>query len=281
MATDKDGNQAIDKDGNQVTQPPLSSLWSELSEHLIASFWEVDREGKRVDENVTVKAPILDGGSLDITLNWQSPFESAGIESMATGLFAMLQSGAFQPFIDAVKNEKGKLANYVDRAKLESASQSASNGLKQFEGRTGITKLNSTQIFSGMPPVKFQITILFRAWRDPVKEVEEPFNQLMKWALPKKLAVNGTLGSAFINYVNSDVSLVDALLPSVSPVMLAIKYKGRIMQPMVIESIGMPITSPIDKNGKFVELAIPLSMATLTAIDRDDWVNYSKPQQSK
>lgn len=255
-----------DKDGNTA---PLSSLWGELSEHLIASFWEVDRAGKRLDENVTVKAPILDGGNLDITLNWQSPFESAGIESSAPTLVALLQSGSLQPVVDAL-SAKGGTINKI-----------ASDTFKEFENRTGITKLNSTQIFSGMPPVKIQITVLFRAWRDPANEVENPFNQLMAWALPKKLEKDSTLLSRAVELAQNKRSLLDTLLPSVSPVMIAMQYKGRIISPLVIESIGMPITSPINKNGKFIELSVPLSLTTLTAIDREDWANYGKPQGKK
>jgi hypothetical protein len=46
--------------------------------------------------------------------------------------------------------------------------------LRNAAGRTGITKLNSTQIFSGMPPVKFSFTAHFRALTDPQSEVRDP-----------------------------------------------------------------------------------------------------------
>ena len=60
-------------------------------------------------------------------------------------------------------------------------------------------------------------------------------------------------------------------MPSKSPTRIAMKYKGRIYSPLVIESIGQPMTSPIDKNGRYVELAIPMTLCTLTALDRNDW----------
>ena len=63
----------------------------------------------------------------------------------------------------------------MGKAKDGGAVQQKSNDLlKQFEGRTGITKLNSTQVFTGMPPVKIQVTALLRAWRDSASEVEAP-----------------------------------------------------------------------------------------------------------
>jgi hypothetical protein len=49
------------------------------------------------------------------------------------------------------------------------------------------------------------------------------------------------------------------------------QYKGRTFSPLVIESIGMPLSSPVDASGRFVELAVPLTLCTLTALDRQDW----------
>lgn len=243
----------------------LSSLWDGLNENLIASFWEVDRKGNRVQgSDVTVKAPLLEG-NLEATLNWQSPFEQSGPETKAPTLLAMLQSGTIQPFIDAVASHVGG-----------NAQQQSAEFLKKFEGKTGITKLNSVQVFNGMPPVKMPVTALFRAWRDPVSEVEEPLNQLMKWAMPIHLEQDSSILSRGSEAAQGEKSGIDALLPSQAPTLIAMKYKGRTFAPLCIESIGMPITSPIDASGKFVELSIPMTLATLTAIDRDDWLNFSR-----
>jgi hypothetical protein len=46
----------------------------------------------------------------------------------------------------------------------------------------------------------------------------------------------------------------------------------------VIESIGVPLSSPIDANGNFVELSLPMTIATLASIDKTDWANFSKVQ---
>lgn len=250
----------------QPVQQAFSSLWDGLSPHLIATFYEVDKGGKRPKdtENISVKAPIIEG-NLDIALNWQSPFESAGAESKAPMLFAMLQSGALQPVVDALGG-KGLLS--------DNAQKVTTDIVKRFEGRTGITKLNSTQIFSGTAGAKIQITLLFRAWRNAVDEVETPFNQLMAWALPKKLAESSSILSRAIS-ANGMADMVDVLLPSESPVMIAMQYKNRTFSPLVIESIGYPITSPIDSGGHYVELSVPLTLATLTAIGRDDWKKYA------
>ena len=45
-------------------------------------------------------APLTDA-SMDVVLNWQSPFEQAGPESRAPSIMAMLQSGEIQPVLSA------------------------------------------------------------------------------------------------------------------------------------------------------------------------------------
>lgn len=245
----------------------LSSLWDGLSPHLIASFFEVAKIGddawgrtSKTDPK-TVLAPLTDA-NMEIALNWQSPFEQAGPESKAPALMAMLQSGALQPIVDSVMGKQKEQGG---------AQQKSNDFLSQFEGRTGITKLNSTQVFNGMPPVKIQVTALFRAWRDSMKEVEEPFNKLMEWALPIELSKDGSVLARAVETAKGDMGYVEAMMPSKSPTRIAMKYKGRIYSPLVIESIGQPMTSPIDKNGRYVELAIPMTLCTLTALDRNDW----------
>ncbi len=260
------------------SQPPslegqsLSSLWDGLSPHLIASFYEIKKSEDGVwsrmnADPVTVLAPLSEA-SMEISLNWQSPFEHAGPESRAPTLLAMLQSGALMPLIDAFL--KGD-----DASSMASQAQQRSNEfVRQFEGRTGITKLNSTQVFNGMPPVKFQITALFRAWSDPYAEVEAPFNKLMEWALPVKLSPDGSVLARSAQAAKGNTGFIDALVPSIAPTMVAMKYKNRTYSPLVIEAISDPIASPVDRNGRYVERAVTMTLATLTAIDRDDWVKY-------
>jgi hypothetical protein len=245
----------------------LTSLWDGLSPHLIATFYEVARIGDngwgRVQgktDSVVVMAPLTEA-NMEIALNWQSPFEQAGPESKAPTLLAMLQSGALQPIVDSV----------MGKPKEGGAQQKSNEFLSQFEGRTGITKLNSTQVFNGMPPVKIQVTALLRAWRDTAGEVEAPFNKLMEWALPIELSQDGSVLARAAETAKGEMGYVEALMPSKSPTRIAMKYKGRIYSPLVIESIGMPMSSPVDKSGRYVELAVPMTLCTLTAIDRKDW----------
>lgn len=249
-----------------MQQSVLSSEWTGLSPFLLATFYEVrkQQDGKwgytsECDQQV-VKAPLTEA-SMEIALNWQSPFEQAGAESKAPALMAMLQSGALQPLINAITNKQAAAG----------AQKKANDFLSRFEGRTGITKLNSTQVFTGMPPVKIQVTALFRAWKDPTTEVEEPVDKLMAWALPVKLSDDGSILARAVETAKGDMAAIDAVMPSSTPIKIAMQYKGRTFSPLVIESIAMPLGSPINRTGKFVELAVPMTLCTLTALDRDDW----------
>lgn len=237
----------------------LTSDWGSgsdgLNKHLIASFVELKREGNGWKRNgdVIVQAPFTEA-SMEVALSWNSPFEGSGADKGIPTVSAMLQSGEFAPLL----NEIG------------AGGTGAAKSINDFQGRTGITKLNSTQVFAGMPPVKIQVTALFRAWSNPKKEVEEPFDQLMKWALPKELASDGAILSGWDAIKQRDIH---KLLPSLAPVCIAMTYKGKTYSPLVIESIGHPMGSPIDKNGNYTELLVPMTLCTLTAIDRNDWGN--------
>lgn len=239
-------------------QTTLTSDWGGLNPLLLASFYEVDREGIYKPDTPVVKAAVTDG-NIEVTLNWQSPFENAGPETKAPTLFALLQTGSFQPIMD--------LMNSADKGGDKGVQL-----LQKYEGRAGITKLNSTQVFNGMPPARVALTLLFRAWMDPVKEVEIPFNRLMSWALPKTLAKDSVLVNGLDRILGkNEKDWIETILPSESPTLIGVSYKGRCYSPLVIENIGDPISSPIDQAGNYVSLSVPLSLATLTAIDKNDW----------
>lgn len=265
----------------RTTQPPgieqnsLSSHWDGLSPHLIAGFYEVKKTTNGVwartpdADPKTVYAPLTDA-NIEISLSWQSPFEHAGPENRAPTLLAMLQSGALMPIIDAIF---GKTKDAESNVAAE-AQRRSNDFIRQFEGRTGITKLNSTQVFNGMPPVKIQVTAIFRAWSDPIKEVEEPVDKLMEWLLPVKLSPDGSVLARSAQAARGESNFIDALVPSLAPTMVAMHYKGRTYSPLVIEAISDPIASPVNSNGRYIEKSVQMSLATLTAIDRDDWSGY-------
>jgi len=236
----------------------LSSKWDGLSPHLIASFYPVERKDssrfwQKVPGSPVVRAPLTEC-TLDVSMLWQSPFENAGQGTSPT-MKAMLSSGAFKPWV----GESGK------------------EFLGSFEGRSGMTKLNSTQVFNGMPPIKFQVTALFRAWADPESEVSAPVNQLMQWALPRDLADDGPLLEMLEGIKEAaqgkplDSALSRSMLPSIAPTKIAMKYKDSVYMPLVIESMSLPLGSPVDASGRHVHMQVTMTICSLAAIDRNDW----------
>jgi hypothetical protein len=218
----------------------------------------------------------VDDANLEATFDWRSPFENSGSDSLSPSLSAMLQSGTIQPIIETVRGMlSSEEREKFDKATPGSFADKTTAAVEHARGRTGITKLNSTQVFTGMAPIKLNVTIMLRAWRDPQTEVEEAINLLMDWALPRYLAPEGTLLTAALDWAGSEnrtaKSLVEAALPSEVPALLAVRYKQRVFAPLVIESIGLPLNSPSDKLGRFVQMQIPVTFATLTAWDGQGW----------
>ena len=244
----------------------MSSDWTGLNQHLLADIWKMRKQGNMWmrDTSSPVVSAAFTEGNLEILLNWQSPFENSGTEAQAPTVAAMLQTGSLQPLIGAVTgNATTGLAGDVKNG--------ASGVVGSFEGRTGITKMNSTQVFSAMQPIKVTGTLVLRAWRDPDAEVEAPLAKLMEWALPQYLSADGSVLARAIDAGGGGMSTVEALMPSKAPVVVSMRYKARLFKDMVIESIGLPLDSPINARGRFVSLRLPITLCSLTAIDRDDW----------
>jgi hypothetical protein len=245
-----------------------------LSKHLIASIYPMKRVGDgaawaRDDEETPFEAPLTQA-SLDIAPNWQSPFEGAGVESSFPALAQMAQAGMFKGVLQAVGH---KIPSNMERTKefVGGIEKAAS----QLVGRSGVTKLNSTQVFSGMQPVKIQVTAFLRAYKLPSVEVEAPLKQLQEWTLPRKLAKDGVLAE----FINSGADIL-ALMPSEVPTIVGFAYKNRIFQPMVIESVSDPLDAPIDQNGYRISALVQITLCSLTALDRNDWnATYSSTFQ--
>lgn len=247
----------------------LSSDWTGLSPHLIASFYPVKRMTSadkkssyfvRVPGSVEVRAPITDG-QMDATMNWHSPFENSGADQQFSSLSALLQTGALSPLLIM-------FSDFVDKTTgggvLSDAVRSAEASIQGLEGRTSMTKLSSTQSFTGMPPIKLSLTAHFRALRDARTEVDAPLNQLMRWALPQELAKDGP--------VLTLAKLGDpSLYPSKIPQIIGMQYANMRLLPLVIESAPYPLTGPRDRNGMLLSAQIALQLSTLSAIDARDW----------
>ncbi|MFM0158018.1 hypothetical protein [Paraburkholderia sediminicola] len=252
----------------------LSSDWGGLNPKLIAKFyplkrvqsgggWVQSRDTRdlakefTVDDGFEVHCPITDG-TQEMSFNWHSPFEGAGAESKAPTLSAMLQSGSLTPILEA----------FIARHGSSGTADKALEALAQAQGRTGITKLNSTQTFTGMPPVKLSVTLHFRAVTDPQSEVRDPISQLEQWAVPQFLADDGVIAGA-VKSAGED-GILQTIYPSVTPQILAMQYGDMLYQPMVIESLSKPITNPRDASGVMISCSVQATICSLVAWDRRD-----------
>ena len=254
--------------GGQVSSNDLGSDWGSLSPLLMARMFVCDSKGVADINEYEGVYGAMEEGSFESTFNWQSPFENMGPETKAPALTAMIQSGSLVPVINALQavnpDPNGKVGTMLDAGadKLKAA-------VHELEGRTGMTKLNSRQVFSGMPPVRINFAVQFRATTDAAREVEAPLQRLMEWVFPQQLAEEGILSEVLQTTHDVD-SFIKALFPSTTPKLLGLTYAGRTASPMVVESISYPLHAPKDSKGNYIDLTVQISMATLTALDRPD-----------
>lgn len=241
----------------------LSSDWTGLSPHLIASFYPVEKTGDRwarKPESAEVQAPLSDA-SLESSQNWTSQFENSGVQQSFASLSAILQTGSAAGLLDL-------LGDRAPPGFFRDGLQSAARALSDLKGVSGVTKLNSTQVFTGSPPLKLTTTVHFRALSDPIAEVQEPCDQLLSWSLPEKLAPDGLIGTAARDGRDSGIATV---YPSKMPALLAMRYADTLWLPVVIESISTPLTVARDRNGRPLHKTVTLTVGTLTAWDADDY----------
>jgi len=254
--------------GVKASSNDLGSDWGTLSALLLARLYVCDSKGVADAAEFEGVYGAMEEGSFEAQFNWQSPFENMGPETKAPALTAMIQSGSLVPVINALQavnpDPNGKVG-----AMLDTGADKLKSAVKELEGRTGITKLNSRQVFSGMPPVRVNFSMEFRATSDAAKEVEAPLQRLLEWVFPQQLAEEGILSEVLQTSRDVD-SFIKALFPSTTPKLIGLTYAGRSWSPMVVESISYPLTAPKDSKGNFIALTVQVSLATLTALDRPD-----------
>ncbi len=214
---------------------------------------------RRVADSFEVHSPITDG-SMEQSQNWNSPFENAGVDGKLSSFSSMLQSGGFLAIVNALQQTTSK-----DGA-FGKALGVLGTELQGLVGATSVTKLNSTQVFTGSPPLKLTFTAHFRAIRDAASEVGQPLDMLTAWALPRKLAPEGTL----LNVAQGG-GAVRSVFASDAPPIVAMQYADMLFMPMVIEHITRPLTMPRDKDGRGIGTSVQVTLSSLTALDKADW----------
>lgn len=246
------------------------SQWGTLSKHLIGSIYPCDDTGAEImGENNQPQGIMMPATEVQIeySLNWQSPFENSGPESKLPTIMAMIQSGQISQLANVVgaavgeDSAVGKLIN-----KATDGIAGVSDSLK---GKTGITKMNSRQVFAGMPPAKITMMLHFRAVSDAETQVMQPYQQLLEWAVPKKLAESGVVSEI----VQAKGDILSGMFPSDAPTMVGFRFANNRHSPMVIESVGNPLDGPMDSEGRPIYRVVQVTLATLTALDKADIAN--------
>lgn len=242
------------------SSPALGSDWGGLSPHLLAAFFPVVRsvseDGKSViwsrDPNgIEVKAPITEA-NLEIGLNWTSPFENTGPDQKFSSFSALLQGGYFTELLTSLGVRLGS-----------DAVKSLGEKAQGLEGRTNFSRLNSAQSFTGMPPLKLPLTAHFRAMKDARSEVRNPIDQLVRWALPQKLANDGPVGEA----AKGNEWFYQSRVPQV----IGLKYADILLMPLVIENVTLPVSGQRTSDGTLAYAAVNLQLSSLAAFDANDW----------
>lgn len=246
----------------------LGSDWGSMSPFLMARIYVCNAKGVAdVTEFQGVYGPVAEG-SFEAPLNWQSPFENTGPETKAPALTAMLQSGSLVPVLNALQAINPLKDSGLGQT-IDASADRLKAAVRELEGRTGLTKLNSRQVFAGMPPVRMNFAMEFRATHDAYKEVEAPLQRLLEWVFPQELAEEGILSEVMQTARDLD-SFIKAMFPSLAPKLLALTYAGKTYAPMVVESISFPLDAPKDSKGNMIAVTVQVNMATLTALDRSD-----------
>ena len=202
-----------------------------------------------------VAAPIKQDGSMEVQANWTSAFEGEAQEAKKPLLTSLIQSGMAAFGVESV-------AAALPQGVTTDATNQTMEGLV---GRTTMTRLNSTQTFTGAPPIKLSVTMIFKAFTNPISEVLTPVATLASWALPQELAYSGMLLSAVQGKVD-----FESLLPSKIPRIVCYRYGNQVLKPMVIESLSIPSSYPMDSNGNPLYIEVQMQLGSLTGKDARD-----------
>lgn len=266
----------------------LGPSWSRdfgLNPNLVAGITACDRHARTIPEANEVQVAFTEA-NLDHSADWGDPWANAGISSYLNNIANAAQSGVLTDVARALGPMRAPsfegdglldraaralgianlTQNLVDRynATRDQAVAAANN----LEGRSGLTKINSTLIFVAAKPVTLNATVLLKAFQNPAVEVEQPLAQLVGWLAPRKLGD----GSALVNLLKTG-SLFDTAFPSLTPTMVSLRFGGIRLAPMVITAISEPLTAPRTASGARAAVVFQMAMQSLAAWDAEDHRN--------
>jgi hypothetical protein len=264
-----------------TAQKADDSRWGGINKNLLAQIYVVDKLGNKKGDYV-VEAAITEG-NIELASQYSSPFDANPDQRMPT-LMGMVQSGEAVSSLGNLANSAlasngffGFAANALKKGTeavgFDTVLKSVSNAIQSVEGKTNLTKVNSTLIFNSTQGVKLSLTLHLRAWEDAKKEVEEPISWLERWSLPAELSKDGILvnvGNSVKEKGAGIEGVFGGLFPSTVPPFIAITYAGRTYLPFLIESISTPLVVERDSDMNRLAVTVTITIVSRTAWDATD-----------
>ena len=267
---------------NKKLNPKLMAIVRELTE----TTGEDGTVSYSANTTQPLLAALLEDAEFTVESQYSTPFESSNPEGRLPNLMGMIQSGqasaAYYSLFAATSDPTGftgAVASAVEGAgeitgvsdsvgAIFSEAESALSGLK---GRSNFTKLNSRQIYTSSNSIRISGSMMFVAWADAKKEVEDAIDLLQQWASPKKLSTKSLLVGGLTEGIS------EGLFPSEIPPIVQLQYGGKVYKPLVIESVSAPITAPMNSGGNRIAVRVQVTFLSLTAWDKNDISNTRRP----
>lgn len=237
-------------------------FYGSISKHKYAEFSLCDKDGNPLASPVI--RVLLTDGDKSIESQWQTPFENSNPELKMPMLMANLQTGQMLQVAGSLGENSPFKSALFDMS--SGPLTSAENALKSVEGKTNLTKVNTTQVFLSTSSVRLNLSIFFLAFSDARSEVEDRIMQLEAWSLPVSLSSDSTLQ----NVINDSNTALEGLFSGVIPPFISLTTHGKTYKPFIIESVSAPIVAPIDEKGNRLSLAVNISLMSRTAWDSKD-----------
>ncbi len=250
----------------QTDTLPVQSTarWGALSTKKIAYISLCDNRGSDISSSPVVEAVMTDG-DFTVESQYQTPFENSNPENRLPNLLGMAQSGEAAAALGRIAENQGGVTGAVTavvNTLSDAAARAIGSAFESLEGKTNLTKINSTQVFVSTGSVRMSVTLFFMALKDAKTEVEDQISLLQQWALPQELSGTGLLE-------NLSANGLAGLFPSKVPPFVNLVYSGKSYKPFLIESVSVPITGPIDKHGNRLSATVTLSLISRQAWDKN------------
>ena len=239
---------------NTTSSYQNNSRLGDLNDHLKVRIRLCDKEGNILPNSTEQIVCIGIEGELSIDNQYSTPFENSNPEQKLPTLMGQLQSGDWVSTLQSV----------LGSATGAQLSTDQLDKLNALEGRSNLTKLNSTQIYVSTQSIAMPFTLMFEAWADAKSEVEDQLDLLKQWTLPVSLSDQ----SLIANFAN-DASL-SSLFPSQVPPFVSISYGGKRYGPMLIGNYSEPLGSSKDKNGNRLLVLAQVSFLSRNAWDKNN-----------